>query len=74
MTTKELMQDEIAKLDDKDAEELYELVKTFVQAKQNPAQVSLMSSLKSITINAPRDFASNLDLYLSGEKSIEDSR
>ena len=28
-----------------------------------------MSNLKSIKIDAPEDFAANLDLYLSGEKS-----
>ncbi|CAN5496457.1 hypothetical protein BH24DEI1_BH24DEI1_01240 [soil metagenome] len=74
MTTKELMQNEIAKLGDKDIDELYALIKAFVQAKQKTAEPSLMSSLKNIKIAAPQDFASNLDAYVSGEKCIEDSR
>ena len=32
---------------------------------------TLMSQLKSIQIDAPEDFAANLDLYLSGEKSVK---
>lgn len=68
------MQDEISRLDDKDADELYRLVKAFVQTKQKTGKSSLMSSLKNIVIDAPQDFASNLELYLSGEKHIEDSR
>jgi hypothetical protein len=31
---------------------------------------SLMSRLKRIKIDAPENFAANLDLYLSGEKSV----
>lgn len=30
-----------------------------------------MSKLKSIKINAPEDFANNIDLYISGEKRVE---
>jgi hypothetical protein len=32
---------------------------------------TLMSKLKSIQIDAPEDFAANLDWYLSGEKSVK---
>ena len=32
---------------------------------------TLMSKLKRIKIDAPEDFAANLDLYLSGEKSVK---
>jgi hypothetical protein len=30
-----------------------------------------MSKLKSVKIDAPEDFAANLDLYMSGEKRVE---
>ena len=30
-----------------------------------------MSQLRKIKINAPEDFAANLDLYLSGEKQTD---
>jgi len=30
-----------------------------------------MSKLKQIKIDAPEDFAANLDLYVSGKKGVE---
>ncbi len=31
-----------------------------------------MAKLRKIKINAPPDFSKNLDLYLTGEKTIDD--
>lgn len=39
-------------------------------SSDKPAQPGIMSKLKRVKINAPADFASNLDLYLSGEKRV----
>jgi hypothetical protein len=32
-----------------------------------------MARLREVQIEAPPDFAANLDLYLSGEKSVDDT-
>jgi hypothetical protein len=71
MTTKELIKAEIDNVDDKYLDELYSVIKNFVEAKTAPQESSFMSRLKRIKINAPEDFSANLDLYVSGEKRIE---
>ena len=71
MTTKELIQAEIATLSDEHLDELYALIKHFVDARRHAQKQSLMAKLKNITIDAPQDFAANLDLYVSGEKRAE---
>ncbi|HXG64759.1 MAG TPA: hypothetical protein VNO70_06605 [Blastocatellia bacterium] len=71
MTTKEMIQAEIDRMNEADLEELYKLVKDFAQAKQPGDRRSFMSKLKGIRIDAPEDFAANLDLYTSGEKRVE---
>ena len=71
MSTKELIHTEIDKISEEDIEELYRLIQGFVQSRTNGNKQSFMSKLKSIQIDAPVDFATNLDLYLSGEKNAE---
>lgn len=71
MTTKELIQSEIDQVNEDDLDELYRLVKEFAQTRQQNTRQSLMSKLKSIKIDAPEDFSTNFDLYLSGEKRAE---
>ncbi len=71
MTKKEQIQAEIDNLDEKYLDELYILIKNFTQSKQQPKKTSFMSKLKQIKIDAPEDFATNLDLYISGEKGVE---
>ncbi len=63
MTTKELVQAEIERVSDEHLDELYQLVKRFAEAKQPAHKPSLMSRLKQIKIEAPEDFAANLDSY-----------
>jgi hypothetical protein len=70
MTTKELIQAEIEHLSEQELYEVYKMVKEFTQSKQTGKQ-SLMSKLRSIRIDAPEDFSTNFDLYLTGEKSAE---
>lgn len=71
MTTKESIYAEIDSLSDEDLDELYHIIRQFVQAKQQAHQPSLMERLQQIKIDAPADFAANLDLYLSGEKRAD---
>ena len=66
MSTKELIEAEIRQMDENQLNELYPLVKQITATKKSAP--SLMAKLKQVKIEAPEDFASNLDLYASGEK------
>ena len=71
MTTKERIQAEIEHVNDEtDLTELYQLVKEFTESRRNSKQ-SLMSRLRSITIDAPEDFSANFDQYTTGEDRAE---
>ena len=70
MSTKELIQAELDTLSDEDLDALYAVIKHFVQSKRHAKPQSLMAALRSIHIDAPSDFAANLDLYVSGEKRV----
>jgi hypothetical protein len=71
MTTKELIQAELDRVNEEDLDELYKLVKDFTKSKKPGSNQSLMSKLRSIKIDAPEDFSANFDLYVSGEKSAD---
>ncbi|MBA3945044.1 MAG: hypothetical protein H0X37_10840 [Herpetosiphonaceae bacterium] len=71
MTTKELVQAEIERVSDEHLDELYQLVKSFAEAKASVGKPSLMSRLKHITIEAPEDFAANLDSYTDRENRAD---
>ncbi len=75
MTTKELIKAEVDRVSDEDLEELYGLVKSFTEAKVQDDEQDFMAQLRSIQIDGPEDFATNFDLYMSGEKRVgEDIR
>jgi hypothetical protein len=74
MTIKELIYSEIDGVGEENLAELYEVVKRFTQAKAIQTKPGVLSKLKRIKIQAPEDFAANLDLYLSGEKQFVDSQ
>jgi hypothetical protein len=71
METKELIYTEIDNVSGEHLEELYEIIRRFVESKRQARQPSLMARLKSITIDAPEDFAANHDLYVTGEKRAD---
>jgi len=71
MTTKELIKAEIDNLGEEELDELYNFVKTLTLSRIRIGKRGLLSKLQEIQIDAPKDFAANLDLYLSGEKSVE---
>jgi hypothetical protein len=71
MITKELIHAEVDGISDEYLDELYALIKMFVESGKNGKKKSFMSKLKSVKIDAPEDFAANLDLYMSGEKRVE---
>jgi hypothetical protein len=68
MTIKELIYSEIDGVGEENLAELYEVVKRFTQEKAVQLNPGVLSKLKRIKIQAPEDFAANLDLYLTGEK------
>ena len=64
MTAKDKIHAEIDSLNEEYLDELYLLIRDFAQSQQHLKKPSFMSKLKQIKINAPEDFASNLDSYL----------
>ena len=73
MSTKERILAVIDKVPEDNLDELYEVVSGFAAAHNGKHEQGIMERLRSIKkINAPVDFATNLDLYTSGEKRVED--
>jgi hypothetical protein len=70
MVTKEIIKSEIEKVPEECLEELYEVVKIYSRSEVTTNGGSLFSKLREITIEGPEDFSANIDMYLSGEKSI----
>lgn len=70
MTTKELIYEAIERVDEERLDELYALIRRFSQPKK-AEKPGFLNRLSRIQIDAPEDFAANLDLYTSGEKSVD---
>jgi hypothetical protein len=70
MSTRERIQVEIGRIPDERLDELYGLIRSFAASKPAAARPGIMTKLRQVRIEAPPDFAANLDLYLSGEKSV----
>jgi len=68
MTTKEMIEREIDGLSEEHLNELYALIRDFANARKQSGKETFMSKLRRVQIDAPEDFAANLDLYVSGEK------
>lgn len=68
MTTKEMIERELEGLSEEHLNELYALIRDFANARRQSVKETFMSRLKRIQIDAPEDFAANLDLYVTGEK------
>ena len=73
MTSKELIHAEIDSIGEENLDELYGVIKRFVEAKAAQPETGILSKLRSVKIEAPPDFSANLDMYLSGEKDVDDS-
>lgn len=72
MTLKELIYAEINKIEEDNLDELYQFVKQLANTKSaTKSKTGILNKLKRIKIQAPVDFASNVDLYMSGEKSLD---
>ena len=51
-------------------DELYVIIRDFAASKPAAGGPGIMAKLRDVRIEAPPDFATNLDLYLSGEKRV----
>lgn len=71
MSTKERLLQEIEHLDEEELEALFALVQQFLAEKEPSAGDDFLLRLGDIQIDGPEDFSENIDLYLSGEKSID---
>ncbi len=70
MTIREKLVQKVQNLPEDSLTKVYEFVETIENADEKP---SLMQQLRQIKIQAPKDFSRNIDLYMSGEKKIEDN-
>ncbi len=50
--------------------EVYEMIEKINKEEEKP---SLMERLRQIKIDAPPDFSRNIDLYMNGEKKIDEN-
>ena len=72
MTLKEPIYAEINKIEEDNLDELYEFVKQLAIAKTAAQpKTGILNKLKPIKIQAPVDFAANIDLYMNGEKNLD---
>ena len=71
MIPKEIIPSEMETFSIELLEELYRLVKAYSETQSSPPKRSFMARLREIHINGPEDFAANIDLYLSGEKTVD---
>ena len=72
MTLKEIIYAEINKIEEDNLEELYQFVKQLAIAK-SPAKpkTGILNKLKRIKIQAPVNFAANIDQYMNGKKNLD---
>ena len=70
MISRELIKAEIENVPEERLDSLYSVVQEYARPGSTNGGPSLMSKLRQISIQAPDDFAEDIDLYLSGEKTI----
>ena len=69
MNIREEIVEKIRQIPESRLSELYKVVEDLVEEKPKEG---LLRRLQKIKIDAPPDFAENLDLYASGEKNFDD--
>lgn len=70
MNIREEIVQKIRQIPENRLSELYKVVEEFAEKETKP---SLMERLRKIKIDAPPDFSRNIDLYMSGEKKIDEN-
>ncbi|MDQ3374944.1 MAG: hypothetical protein M3521_13795 [Acidobacteriota bacterium] len=70
IVTKETIKEEVEKVPKERLNELYEVIKDFSQPKKKKSKEEFLANLQKIRIDAPPDFAANIDEYLYGGKDF----
>jgi hypothetical protein len=70
MNIREEIVTKVQKLPESSLPEVYEFVEKLEAKEEEPG---LLRRLQKIKIQGPPDFSRNIDLYLNGEKKIEDN-
>lgn len=70
MTIREEIVVKVQNLPESVLPEVYEIIEKFEEKEKKP---SFMERLREIQIEAPSDFSRNIDLYMSGEKKIDEN-
>lgn len=70
MTIREEIVTKVQNLPESVLPEVYEFVEKIEEKEEKSG---LLRRLQKIKIEAPPDFAENIDLYMNGEKSIEEN-
>jgi hypothetical protein len=70
MTIREKLVEKVQNLPEESLSKVYEFVETVEKTDETEG---LLKRLRKIKIQGPKDFSRNIDLYLSGEKKIEDN-
>ena len=73
LVTIETIKKEVEKVPHDRLGELYEVVKDFSQPKKKLSKKEFLANIKKIRINAPPDFATNIDEYLYGGKDFDEN-
>ena len=75
MTIREQIVYKVKKLPENFLPEVYEFVDRLGERKteKETEPLSLMQRLRKIKIEGPRDFSRNIDLYMNGEKNIDEN-
>ena len=69
MISKEVIIKEIDNVPEELFDELHKLIKELASTKKTRGNINLMTKLRQVKIHGPKDFAENIDSYLSGEIS-----
>jgi hypothetical protein len=70
MTIREKLVEKVQNLPEESLSKVYEFVETVEKTDETEG---LLKRLRKIKIQGPKDFSRNIDLYMSGEKKIEDN-
>lgn len=72
MTIREQIVSKVQNLPEGALQEVYEFVEK-IDESLDKKPLTLMQRLRKIKIQGPPDFSRNLDLYLSGEKRVDEN-
>ncbi|MFM9903389.1 MAG: hypothetical protein ACKVQJ_02325 [Pyrinomonadaceae bacterium] len=73
LVTVETIKKEVEKVPSDRLDELYEVVKDFSHPKKRLSKEEFLANMQKIRIDAPPDFATNIDDYLYGGKDFEEN-